>query len=375
MRNELVSNEEAEQNTPNKNSRVSDSVPSPTPVASAFQAVVLDQLAKIQEQNEFLKTRVVQLEQEQEDFYIETCKKLEVGLKQFEKCATDVGALKEIFKEVVGVMSEKRVLSWDHSNEHVTGQEAEDLVGSHLLHENHEAYRQQRDNEHRLEAAHAGGGTGWCKTEESDMWTRLNYQDFEPPSSLVERSQSVSDAYKDDRSRYPCYKLNRSLRTVYEVAQEYFAGLRGQPSLLALERRFGPSWRRKPSERTFYAKRMHIINKIIDIKNHPEKYNLPAGTTRLQATSVVENIRLKNNSFPGKGRELSLNQLYIYFAKKMDRPSDYSLTLQTAPRRHVEGRSSDVRHQQSTPLSNGSGEEDSEDPNVDSHHEGSDQEA
>lgn len=299
--------------------------------SSSFQAAVLEQLSQIQEQNELLKARIIQLEREQEDFYVETCQKLGKGFKQVDKCVTDVRAMKEVFKEVVGVLGDQRAPHWDHSNDHVTTQEANSLSESQLLPENTTNNQEQRGLQRSMELRHLDS-VPWIKPEESDMWKRLNYHDFEPPASLLANAELSSINPLDISNLAAQYRLNRSLRNVTEVAQEYFAGLRGQPSLLALERRFGPSWRRKPSERTFYAKRMHIIHKIIDVKDHPRKYNLPANLSRVQAIEVIENIRVRNHTFPGKRfGALSLNQLYIYFAKKMDSINDYSLTLRPVP--------------------------------------------
>ncbi|SCU90033.1 LANO_0D07338g1_1 [Lachancea nothofagi CBS 11611] len=323
--------------------------------ASAFQALMIDQLAKIQEQNEGLKTRIVQLEQDQREFYIDTCKKLERGARSADKSAHELNAMKEVFKEIVGVMSGERVRFLDHSGENVTTQEAANISESLLLSSNHESVRRRQEavmyrDSRALDTLHV------LKQEDTDIWSRLNHPDFAAPSAQTESSDYAGDQNENIQDRAANYKMNRLLKTVTDVAREYFEGLQGQPSVMALERRFGPSWRCRPSERSFFAKRMQIINRIVDIKKHPSKYNLPDGITRKKAIRVVENMRLGNNSFHGQATRMTLNQLYIYLAKKMDTPNDYSLQLLefARPRRDLllEKRNEDTQSTQPGSSSN-----------------------
>ncbi|SCU94621.1 LADA_0G09780g1_1 [Lachancea dasiensis] len=306
--------------------------PPPDLSSNAFRTLVLKQLTRIQEQNDALEARIRQLDQDQQDFYVDTCEKLDRGFRRVDKGFEELGSMKEVFKEIVGIMSGERVRFIDHSNENITADEAEGVGESLLLASNfNPAERVQQA------AMRSGRRTREpsVKQEVSEPWQSLNYPNFGAPSGSGNPGAGDEDEQLNDRAVN--YRLNRLLKTVTDVAREYFEGLPGQPSVAALERRFGPSWRCQASERSFFAKRMQIINRIIDVKDHPEKYNLPGDITRRKAVRVVENLRLGNNSFHGRATRMTLNQLYIYLAKKMDKPEDYHLHLRefARPRRDL----------------------------------------
>ncbi|SCV01624.1 LAME_0G17458g1_1 [Lachancea meyersii CBS 8951] len=308
---------------------------------AAFQNLIFEQLAKIQDQNDTLKQRVQQLEEGQQEFYFDICKKFERGLRSSKQGVEEVSCLKEVFKDIVGIMSGERVRFLDHSDENVTEQEAASTGESQLLASNYETLHRMQQASVRRDGTASNRPNQVIKQENSESWQRLNHPDFTAPNAPTASSRSNdgnggngdndnNDSANDDASihdRAANYRLNRLLKTVQDLAREYFEGLHGQPSVVALERRFGPSWRSKGSERSFFAKRMQIIHRIIDVRDHPEKYNLPADMSLKKAIRVIENMRLGNNMFHGVATRMTLNQLYIYLAKKMDRPEDYSLQL------------------------------------------------
>ncbi|KAL6933666.1 uncharacterized protein HGUI_02704 [Hanseniaspora guilliermondii] len=133
------------------------------------------------------------------------------------------------------------------------------------------------------------------------------------------------------------YKMSRDLTTVTQLADEYFVGINGLPSVMNLDLHFGALWRK--NDRSFYSKRMIIINKIKDVVNNPRRYEIPEsyvddkdGTIPLSvAVRVIENIRLGNNKYGRKKLEgnkiMSLNRLYIYFKGKLDTLRDYDVNL------------------------------------------------
>lgn len=133
------------------------------------------------------------------------------------------------------------------------------------------------------------------------------------------------------------YKMSRDLNTVSQLAEEYFVGLNGLPSVMNLDLHFGALWRK--TDRSFYSKRMIIIHRIKDVVDNPQKYKIPEsyiddkdGSIPLSlAVKVIENIRLGNNKYGRKELEgnkvMSLNRLYIYFKGKLDTQEDYSVTL------------------------------------------------
>lgn len=133
------------------------------------------------------------------------------------------------------------------------------------------------------------------------------------------------------------YKMSRDLTSVAELADEYFVGINGLPSVMNLDLHFGTLWRK--NDRSFYSKRIIIINKIKDVVNNPKKYEIPDtyiseddGTISLTlAIRIVENIRLGNNKY-GRAelvgnKVLTLNRLYIYFKGKHDTIKDYDVLL------------------------------------------------
>lgn len=133
------------------------------------------------------------------------------------------------------------------------------------------------------------------------------------------------------------YKMSRELNTVPQLADEYFVGFNGLPSVLSLDLHFGALWRK--NDRSFYSKRMIIINKIKDVVDNPTKYEVPQsyisdtdGSIPLSlAIRIVENIRLGNNKYGRKelvgNKVMTLNRLYIYFKGKFDVLEDYSIFL------------------------------------------------
>lgn len=367
----------------------------------AFQSFLIDQLSTIQEQNEYLKARVTRLEKEQEEFYISGQKKMEVGFKHVAKCSEDVTAMKEIFKEIVGIMTGERVRFMDHSQENVSREEAAKVSSSTLLASNSKKERQERRQQYDADYSALTGGQG-IKTEDTDRNSSLLYgPTISAPISSDTRGARVFDLPLTRRSRFVVtgdgqndedagshvignisdnetsshensipngnidsnysenftfelamnYKMNRAIQSVHDVAREYFEGLPGLPSLMFLERRYGSTWRRSAKERTLFAKRMSIVNKINDVRKNASKYGLPEKTNRNMAIKVVENIRLGNNDFKGHHCRLSLSQLYTYFSKKMDKQSDYSMTLKNRgePRRMYLMREREARLERNSP--------------------------
>ncbi|SCU92405.1 LAFA_0F10220g1_1 [Lachancea sp. 'fantastica'] len=305
---------------------------------AGFETMVLDQLAKIQNQNETLKLRMQQMEEDQQELYLDTCKKLERCLRSSNQGFDEVNRMKEVFKEIVAIMSGERVRFLDHSDENVTTQDAATIANSQSSTSDLETIHRMQQAATRPEGRGRNHLGQVIKQENGQLWQRLNYPDFTAPNAPVvnlrinENGDADVDEDESFSDRAAHYRLNRLLKTVQDLAREYFEGLQGQPSVVALERRFGPSWRCKSSERSFFAKRMHIIQKIIDVKDNPDRYGLPADMSLKKATRVVENMRLGNNLYQGQSTRMTLNQLYMYLAKKMDRPEDYSLQLRNFAR-------------------------------------------
>jgi hypothetical protein len=72
-----------------------------------------------------------------------------------------------------------------------------------------------------------------------------------------------------DTARFPLYRMRRDIRTVEQLHQEWTEGLQGGPSILELDRRYGPRWRSdRRSEIQFYSLRLEIIREISRISLH-----------------------------------------------------------------------------------------------------------
>lgn len=318
-----------------------------------FQAFIVDQLTKIQEQNENLKVKIDTLEKEQEELYLSQLQKFENGFKNLATCVKDVAQLKDLFKEVVGIMTGERIRFLDHSNESVGEREASNLTNSTLLQNNHSSmddsryreYHRDRDilqNSERIRVKQENHGEmdlDALPPSNADANSPTNYDDEFYLNSITgaqrEHRRDLENSLRLEQAMH--YEMNRAIQSVHDVAREYYEGFPGKPSLLSLERRFGSTWRKEARERTLFAKRKCFINKINDVRNNPTKYNLPEDIKRNQAIKVIENVRLGNNTYKGNHCRLSLSQLYEYFSKKMDKIEDYSLILKNRgePRRVI----------------------------------------
>ncbi|QHS75382.1 Euc1p SPAR_M02270 [Saccharomyces paradoxus] len=318
-----------------------------------FNAFLIAQLTRMEEQNSNLKEEISLMKKEQELFFLENQKKLEKGFKDINKYVEDVSAMKEVFKEVVGIMTGERIRFIDHTGENVTPQEAARVGNPSKSTQTHESHSRLTNwQEYSMHASILAGDprikpepglsdfeNGEYDENQSDSNGNseniaLNNPDSTTNDDDINNQRDGTGNENDIRNRGgyvgTSYKLNRAIQNVTDAAREYFEGLPGQPSVLSLERRYGSTWRRSAKERTLFTKRMTIIKRIIDIKEDPSKYGLSLPENKIsrnQAIKVVENIRLGNNTFKGHHCRLSMSQLYEYFSKKMDKLEDYSLTL------------------------------------------------
>lgn len=319
-----------------------------------FNAFLISQLTRMEEQNSNLKEEICLMKKEQELFFLENQKKLEKGFKDINKYVEDVSALKEVFKEVVGIMTGERIRFIDHTGENVTPQEAARIGNPSTTTQSHQAHSRLTNwQEYSMHASILAGDprvkpepglsdfeAGEYDEGQSDGSVNDDGVALNNPSVIRNTNDNNSQQDHDigngsggrnsDRNVGTSYRLNRAIQNVTDAAREYFEGLPGQPSVLSLERRYGSTWRRSAKERTLFTKRMTIIKRIIDIKEDPSKYGLSLPDNKInrnQAIKVVENIRLGNNTFKGHHCRLSMSQLYEYFSKRMDKIEDYSLTL------------------------------------------------
>ena len=76
-----------------------------------------------------------------------------------------------------------------------------------------------------------------------------------PDETTANGSQEVNSVQN------PAFKMSRGLETVGDAWEEWKRGISG-PSIESLERNFGAKWRRDPSERKFFSRRMKLIDKI-----------------------------------------------------------------------------------------------------------------
>lgn len=369
----------------NTESQIADN--SNTLSTQQLQTFMIDQMTKVQEQNDILKQKIETLEKEQESYYIDSAKRLETGFKDINKVITDMSELKKLFKEVVGIMSGERLRFLDHSEENAV-EPATRVLATPFTTANsgtpNSAFERRQEARHmydrdnsilnnsaRITIKQESDGTeGFLPSlsrrynnyrsdyngrSTSSLNTTIREGSNQRYDEVIHRTylmedennlQAIIEAQRNGErelenairvDQWRDYKINTAVQNVYEVAKEYWEGFPGKPSLIQLERKFGSSWRRKSGERTLFAKRKCIITKIENVLQDPKKYNLPENLTRNQAIKVIENIRLGNNNFKGNVCLLSLSQLYEYFSKKKDILNDYALTVKKRgiPRRSI----------------------------------------
>ena len=358
-----------------------------TLTAQQLQNFMVDQMTKVQEQNDILKEKIETLEKEQESYYVDNAQRLESGFKDINKVITDMSELKKLFKEVVGIMSGDRLRFLDHSEENAVEPPTRLLAtpinavntGSRRLEFERRiaaARVMERDtsilnNSARIIIKQESDGMEGYLPALTDRYMNARNNFNGRSTSILNRTSRVRSENPNDEAirrtylmedennlnaiveaqrngerelensirieQWREYKINTAVQNVYEVAKEYYEGFPGKPSLIQLERKFGSTWRRKRGERTLFAKRKCIINRIENVLKDPKKYDLPDDLTRNQAIKVVENIRLGNNNFKGNVCLLTLAQLYEYFSKKKDVLTDYALTVKQRgiPRRSI----------------------------------------
>ncbi|GMM54692.1 Euc1 protein [Maudiozyma humilis] len=360
-----------------------------------FRAFIIDQLTKIQEQNELLSAKVDTLEKEQEQYYLSGTKKIDSGFRDVRTCVQEVAQVKQLFKEVVGIMSGERVRFLDHSAENAVASaegaggdaaattsstddsRTRDLPRRPYTYLDHSRERSIVQNAHRIQIKQESGGelgalpsvrplSGPSAAPGGGSFGDRNAlrgapdevaEDFAGNGQVlrISREQVLNDQRDIDAimeaqrlgerelenalriEQAMSYKMNRAIQSVYDVAKEYYEGFPGKPSLLLLDRRFGSTWRRQRGERTMFAKRKCIINRIEEILKDPQRFGLKQGLRRNEAIKVVENMRLGNNLYKGHVTRLSLPQLYEYISRKMDRPADYAMHIKERglPRREI----------------------------------------
>ena len=83
------------------------------------------------------------------------------------------------------------------------------------------------------------------------------------------------------------YRPIRNLTTVGQVWDEYSNGLNGNPSIMSLERQYGPLWRNSPAIARLFASRKPLYNWISS--------RIIAGYTEDEAVNQLESLRNEQN--------------------------------------------------------------------------------
>lgn len=331
------------------------------------QSLLLEEFEYVQQEQRYIKEQLESLQKEQEKFHIGGYKRMEQGFKKVDKCLGQMEGINEVFKEVIGIISGQRIRFLDHSQENLHEQDAQLAATSDLLEDNrrrnptvwNDSMSYNRDRrilegsikqetqqtalwsvmpEPDLESA-VGGlqgandndlGNSVSTGTRSGSGTATGSVGADPVNngSIGSSIPQLAESVPHGNAFIQRYRMNRAIKTVTDLAREYYEGLPGQPSVMALERRFGSTWRSSAGERTFFHKRYVIIQRIETILREPSRYNLPLDLTRRKAVRVIENIRVGNNKYNnGSPCCMTLAQLYLYFSKYMDSYDDYSLTL------------------------------------------------
>lgn len=255
-----------------------------------FIMFLIDQLTDLQEQNHALGKRIEKLEKiqlESNEARLRSSNELQKDIKEYKG---DIRDLRYSFNEILNLLTGDRLHIVE--NESVTA--IEPIV------------KEEPSNAILIPAVNSIPPSS---NSEPVVDTR-------PLGPQINISSNISQ-----------YRLSRKLRTVTEVATEYYEGLPNCPSVLSLDRLYGTKWRNSPSDRTIFAKRMCLIHRVENLLEYPEKFGFSKKLSRSEAVRVMENLRLGNNSYRKTGCRMTLAQLYEYLSKKEDSIEDYSLTI------------------------------------------------
>ena len=87
--------------------------------------------------------------------------------------------------------------------------------------------------------------------------------------SLNQLQQHISKGKKQNKmNQVPEYKQYRNLTTIRDIWNEYKVGINGNPSVESLDSTYGPQWRGKGVDRTFYYRRKKIYSVVESLVSH-----------------------------------------------------------------------------------------------------------
>jgi Transcriptional activator of glycolytic enzymes/Centromere DNA-binding protein complex CBF3 subunit, domain 2 len=124
------------------------------------------------------------------------------------------------------------------------------------------------------------------------------------PQAASSASTSPIDATFD--TVMPSYSMNRSLKTVPELWQEWTVGICGGPPVSRLETRWGSKWRQGQKERKHFSRRKVIIDEIL--RQAAASASSAIGNAQEVAVHELEGLRKKGG--------MSLTALGVYIARR-----------------------------------------------------------
>lgn len=114
-----------------------------------------------------------------------------------------------------------------------------------------------------------------CAFKEAFKSTLSSDQESSPPiaSSLIEQYDGN-------------FEMNKTIKTVTDVWQEWHIGIGNQSSIIAMDRQYGASWRKSAAKKKFYQRRKILIQAIYRIMDTTKK-------SEADAVTELENKRLR----------------------------------------------------------------------------------
>ncbi|CAN6668708.1 hypothetical protein TRVA0_040S01398 [Trichomonascus vanleenenianus] len=126
-----------------------------------------------------------------------------------------------------------------------------------------------------------------------------------------ENTNIVADDDKWKDYSFDGFEMERRNRTVHDLWNEWYYGVRGKPPIALMDKRFGPAWRRDCAK--FYQRRKLLV---VEIHRTAAALNI----SEAEAVDRAEWYRTHKSPIGNKG-PLSLHQLYILItnARKQNR--------------------------------------------------------
>ena len=105
----------------------------------------------------------------------------------------------------------------------------------------------------------------WTLSYLQKIMTKVTDTEFDSIVLKTESPPITKLKQRGTENSVPIYKQVRFLYTIQEIWQEYTVGLRGHPSIISLDEKYGSKWRDSDTDRQFYNARRKIYTAIKEL--------------------------------------------------------------------------------------------------------------